>query len=306
MSHTESQDLELLVSAITERVRARLTGGHAEQATAAPLPAVRADGRQIHAPNCMNCELPIHACEGCGLNPMTAPRQWMPPASIPDAAGMARWIDHTLLAATASREEIEKVCKEALKHRFFSVCVNSGNVRLAASFLQGSDVKVCAVVGFPLGAAAPGAKAFEAREAVRCGAHEIDMVLNIGALRSRDYALVTDDIRKVVLAVPGKVVKVILETGMLDPTQKIIACALSKVAGAAFVKTSTGFGPGGATVEDIALMRSIVGPDMGVKASGGVRTYKDAVAMLQAGASRLGASSSVRIVTNTTGSSAGY
>jgi deoxyribose-phosphate aldolase len=228
------------------------------------------------------------------------------PKQIPTPTEMARLIDHTLLAANASREEVERICKEALRHRFWSVCVNSGNVRLAASYLSGSDTQVCAVVGFPLGAAAPGAKAFEAREAVRCGAGEIDMVMNIGALRSRDYGLVTEDIRKVVQAVPGKVVKVILETGMLDQTQKSIACALAKVAGATFVKTSTGFGPGGATAQDIALMRAIVGPELGVKASGGVGSYNDAVAMLKAGANRIGASRSVSIVTNTASGGAGY
>jgi deoxyribose-phosphate aldolase len=219
---------------------------------------------------------------------------------------MARFIDHTLLKAESDRHAVKKLCEEARKHRFFSVCVNAGNVRLAASHLQGTNVAVCAVVGFPLGAGTPGAKAYEAREAVRCGATEIDMVLNIGALRSGEYSLVTEDIRKVVAAVPDKVVKVILETGMLDQTQKTIACALSKVAGATFVKTSTGFGPGGATVEDIVLMRSIVGPEMGVKASGGVRNYETAVQMLKAGANRLGASSSVSIVTGAKGSSSGY
>ncbi len=155
---------------------------------------------------------------------------------------------------------------------------------------------VCAVVGFPLGAMAPQAKAFEAREAVRAGADEIDMVVNIGALKSRDYALVEDDIRKVVQAARPARVKVILETGALTQEEKIIGITLAKIAGAHFVKTSTGFGPGGATVEDIALMRRLVGDEMGVKASGGVRTHEDAEKMRQAGASRIGASASVAII----------
>ncbi len=297
MTDISERDLELLVDAIANRVRGRLQGQDE--------PARRADGRPSHHDNCSTCVLPLSACEGCGLNPMNGTSQWNAPGNIPDAAGMARYIDHTLLKPETTREDIERLCKEALKHRFFSVCVNSTNVRLAASYLKGSDVAVCAVVGFPLGAGTPGAKAFETREAIRCGATEIDMVLNIGALRSRDYGLVTDDIRKVVQAASGKVVKVILEVGMLTLEQKTIACALSKVAGATFVKTSTGFGPGGATVEDIQMMRAVVGPELGVKASGGVRSYQDAVNMLQAGASRVGASSSVAIVTGGKGGS-GY
>jgi len=166
----------------------------------------------------------------------------------------------------------------------------------AAAYLDGSGVMVCAVVGFPLGAMTPTAKAFEAREAVRQGAHEIDMVINIGALKSRDYALVEDDIRKVVQASRPAKVKVILETGALSQEEKVISITLSKIAGAAFVKTSTGFGPGGATVEDIALMRRLVGDELGVKASGGVRTHEDAEKMKLAGASRIGASASVAIV----------
>jgi deoxyribose-phosphate aldolase len=278
MTELNPQDLDNLAEAVTQRVQARL----------------KADQDAHQAP------------EGCGFSPVAASDKMTPPAQAPEAAQMARFIDHTLLAPQASREQIEALCKEALEHRFFSVCVNSSNVRLAASLLQGSDTKVCAVVGFPLGAATATTKAFEAREAVRCGATEIDMVMNIGALRSRDYALVTEDIRQVVQAVPGTPVKVILETGLLDQDQKMIACALAKAAKAAFVKTSTGFGPGGATAQDIALMRSVVGPELGVKASGGVRTYGDAVSMLQAGANRIGASKSVAIVTNSAASGEGY
>jgi deoxyribose-phosphate aldolase len=221
---------------------------------------------------------------------------------------VARMIDHTLLKADATAEDIRKLCEEARKYCFASVCVNSTNVARARALLEGSGVMVCAVVGFPLGAMAPTAKAFEAREAVRAGAKEIDMVLNIGAMKSRDYALVEDDIRKVVQAARPAPVKVILETGSLTHEEKIIAIGLSKVAGAAFVKTSTGFGPGGATVEDIALMRRLVGSEMGVKASGGVRTHEDAAKMRAAGANRIGASASVAIVNKSTDSkgSKGY
>lgn len=286
----DERQLDAIVDAITDRVRSRLEGG--------ALPNERPDGRKVHGSGCLTCELPVEGCMSCGLNPMARDlTKWTPPANMPSAKEVSRYIDHTLLKPEATRDQIQALCDEARAHNFFSVCVNSANVRLAASFLSGSGVKVCAVVGFPLGAGTPGSKAFEAREAVRCGADEIDMVLNIGALKSRDYALVADDIAKVVKAVPGKVVKVILETGMLTQDEKITACSLSKVANAAFVKTSTGFGPGGATAEDIALMRSVVGPDVGVKASGGVRSYDDAIAMIKAGANRLGCSSSVAIVT---------
>lgn len=177
--------------------------------------------------------------------------------------------------------------------------MNSSNVKLAAELLQGSNVKAIAVVGFPLGAATTASKVFEARESVKNGAREIDMVINIGALKGRDFAAVLDDIRQVVEASKPYPVKVILETAGLTQDEKVIGCALSKAAGAAFVKTSTGFGAGGATAEDIELMRRVVGPEMGVKASGGIRTYEDAAKMIAAGASRIGASASVAIVTHT-------
>jgi deoxyribose-phosphate aldolase len=218
---------------------------------------------------------------------------------------LGRIIDHTLLKPDATRDDLRKICSEAVAWHFFSVCVNSVNVPFCREQLRGSSVAVCAVVGFPLGAMTPNAKAFETTEAIRAGADEIDMVLNVGALRSRDYALVLDDIAKVVGAAQGRVVKVILETGMLTRDEKVIACALSKAAGASFVKTSTGFGAGGATVEDIALMRAVVGDELGVKASGGVRTAADADAMVAAGATRVGASSSVAIVSGGVGK-AGY
>jgi deoxyribose-phosphate aldolase len=210
---------------------------------------------------------------------------------------LAAKIDHTLLKPDASREQLTKLCEEARQYNFATVCVNSANIPLTARLLKGSPVKPIAVVGFPLGAASSQSKAFEAKEAIRAGALEIDMVVNIGALKSQDYMLVYEDIKTVVEASRPHKVKVIIETAQLNDEEKIIACALSKTAGAAFVKTSTGFGGGGATVEDIMLMRRIVGIDMEVKASGGIRTQEDAKKMIQAGADRIGASASVAIVT---------
>jgi deoxyribose-phosphate aldolase len=210
---------------------------------------------------------------------------------------LAGMIDHTLLKPDASREQLIKICDEAKQFSFATVCVNSANIPLVARQLKGSPVKPIAVVGFPLGAASSQAKAFEAKEAIRAGAEEIDMVINIGALRSKDYKLVHDDIRTVVEASKPHKVKVIIETAQLNDEEKVIACSLAKTAGAAFVKTSTGFGGGGATVEDIALMRRVVGSDMEVKASGGIRTQEDAEKMIKAGADRIGASASVAIVT---------
>lgn len=212
-------------------------------------------------------------------------------------AKMAAMIDHTLLKPDATREQLMQICEEAKQYSFATVCVNSANIPLVARQLQGSLVKPIAVVGFPLGAATSQAKAFEAREAIRAGAKEIDMVINIGALKSKDYKTVFEDIKTVVEASRPNKVKVILETSQLNDEEKVIACALAKTAGAAFVKTSTGFGGGGATVEDITLMRRIVGLDMEVKASGGIRTREDAQKMIQAGADRIGASASVGIVT---------
>ncbi len=214
-----------------------------------------------------------------------------PPADI------APLIDHTLLKADATKDDLIKVCSEAKKYGFATVCVNAANIRLVAGELRGSQVKPIAVIGFPLGAGTPHAKAFETKDAIRNGAAEIDMVINIGALKSKDYAAVLNDICAVVDAARDVPVKVIIEAGALNREEKIISCTLAKVAGAAFVKTSTGFGPGGATTEDIALMRQIVGPEMGVKASGGVRTTEDAKKLIGAGATRLGASASVAIVT---------
>lgn len=209
---------------------------------------------------------------------------------------LAPLIDHTVLKANVTQEEIGKLCEEARKFSFASVCVNPGYVSLSKKLLAGSPVKVCTVIGFPLGATTPTVKAIEARDAIANGADEIDMVINVGALKSGNLALVLDDIKAVREATRGKILKVILETAYLSKDEKVKACRLSKEAGADFVKTSTGFGPSGATVEDIRLMRETVGPTMGIKASGGIRTQDDARKMVEAGATRVGASASVAIV----------
>lgn len=223
-----------------------------------------------------------------------------PPAAPPalTRARLASMIDHTLLRPEATREQVTRLCREALQHGFASVCVNSQWVRTCADILRGSAVKTCTVVGFPLGAVPPDAKAYETRRAILDGATEIDMVLNIGAMKSGDHATVERDIRGVVAVAEeyGVIVKVILETCLLEHDEKVMACRLSQAAGAHFVKTSTGFASGGATEEDVRLMRQTVGSALQVKASGGVKTLEDAVRMIQAGAARLGTSSGVRIV----------
>jgi len=211
---------------------------------------------------------------------------------------LASLIDHTLLRPDATADDIRKVCAEARKYGFASVCVNPYWVRLAAAELAGSAVKTCSVAGFPLGANATATKVAETESAVRDGAQEIDIVINIGELRGGNYDAVREDIRAVVNAAHagGAIVKVILETALLDDAQKQAACALAKDAGAEFVKTSTGFGPHGATVHDVELLRGAGGDSMGVKASGGIRTLEDARKMIAAGATRIGASASVKIV----------
>lgn len=207
-----------------------------------------------------------------------------------------KYIDHTLLKPDASQEQIETLIEEAKKYDFASVCVNPTWVNFAAQALKATDVKVCTVIGFPLGANTPELKAFETSDAIQNGANEIDMVINIGALKSRNFDLVERDIRAVVEAAKGTLVKVIIETCLLTDDEKVKACQIAQKAGAAFVKTSTGFSTGGATVADVALMRKTVGPDMGVKASGGARSYEDALAFIKAGATRIGASSGVAIM----------
>jgi deoxyribose-phosphate aldolase len=303
-----ADDVDRLVDIITARVKERLGAPtpHAGPMTAARLQLVPRDRGE-----CNDDSAPGEDCASCGV--CVVRRPWSVRAmegagamrvgaaagvgSVP--ADLAKLIDHTLLKPEATRAEVVALCEEAKKHRFASVCVNTTWVPLCKAMLAGTDVMVCAVVGFPLGAMTPTAKAYEAREAVRQGAREIDMVVNIGALKSRDYETVFEDICRVVKSSAPAGVKVILETSALTHDEKVIASSLSKLAGAAFVKTSTGFGKGGATVEDVQLMRQIVGGELGVKASGGVRTAEDVVKMAQAGATRIGASASVAIVSGT-------
>ena len=209
-----------------------------------------------------------------------------------------RYIDHTLLKPAATRADIAKLCAEAKEYRFASVCVNSAHIAEVAAALAGTDVAPCCVVGFPLGAMETEAKAFEAARAAALGAREIDMVMDIGAAKEGDFARVETDIAAVVSAIQGRAkLKVILECCLLTDEEKTAACLAAKRAGADFVKTSTGFSTGGATEHDVALMRAAVGDDMGVKASGGIRTQEDALRMIAAGASRIGASAGIAIVT---------
>lgn len=266
-----------LVEIITERVLARLAARGQGSGAQWPGPREESDLRRL---------VDHGACRiSCGDKARSLP---------PD---LAATIDHTMLKPEATRAEIEQLCDEAREFGFASVCVNPYWVPLCAQRLAGSAVEVCTVVGFPLGASATATKAFEARQAVADGATEVDMVLNVGALRGGDWRAVRDDIRAVVEATGGRAcTKVILETSKLDDEQKVAACTLAQEAGADYVKTSTGFGGGGATADDIALMRRVVGGGMGVKASGGVRDRADAEAMIAAGANRIGASAGVKIV----------
>lgn len=215
---------------------------------------------------------------------------------------LAKYIDHTLLKPEATIDQVTNLCDEAAAHHFYSVCVNSSWVEHCARRLGGSGVKVCAVVGFPLGAMDSRAKAFEARTAISNGATEIDMVVNVGALKAKDFKTAREDMLAVRRACrAGVVLKVIIETCLLSDEEKVLVCQIAKEIGADFVKTSTGFNKGGATVDDIVLMRRTVGPKMGVKASGGVRSFEDAVKMIEAGATRLGTSSGVLLVTGQKG-----
>ena len=207
-----------------------------------------------------------------------------------------RLIDHTVLKPETQEEVVVKLCQEALEHNFASVCVNPTYVELCAKLLKGSEVKVCTVIGFPLGANTKEVKGFEALDAVNKGAEEIDMVINIGALKDKKDEYVYEEIKYIKECCKGKLLKVIIETCLLTEEEKVRACELSKKAGADYVKTSTGFSTGGATKEDIALMRKTVGPELGVKASGGVRTYEDMIVMVEAGASRIGTSNGVKLM----------
>ena len=295
---TSSKDMDALVDVIATRVQQELT-----RRTGAMQ-----SGQGNVAP-CATCANSGHCDTPAVIGSVNAGAARIgSTVSVEDApcVHVAPLIDHTLLKPEATRGQVQKLCDEARRFGFATVCVNSAHVGFAAACLQGSGTIPIAVVGFPLGAGTTGAKAYETREAIRSGAKEIDMVINIGALKARDLAYVFEDIKGVVQAAGQTPVKVILETSKLDDEEKIAVCALSKAAGAAFVKTSTGFGGGGATPEDIALMRRVVGDDMGVKASGGIRTIDDANAVIAAGASRIGASASVAIVKCKTSSGGGY
>jgi len=299
---TDDRDIQLIVEQVVERVRERLGS----------------EGDSAHDESCETCAKTAAECTGCGHSVSKRPDDAMKIVEIgasrlsasPDVGpvrkDLAGTIDHTLLKAEASKDDLRELCDEARKYGFYSVCVNSSNVRYCGSLLQGTGVKVVAVVGFPLGAMTPDAKAFEAREAVRNGATELDMVINVGALKSGDYSKVLEDIRKVEKAVSPHKVKVIIEASSLTRTEKVIACVLSKLGGAAFVKTSTGFGAGGATADDVALMHEVVGGDIEVKASGGIHSTEDAEKMIEAGATRIGASASVAIVSGKKSKAKGY
>ncbi len=210
---------------------------------------------------------------------------------------LSKYIDHTLLKPETTKDMVKTLCEEAKEYSFYSVCINPTYVNFAKEQLKGSDVKVATVIGFPLGSTTKEVKAYESENAINNGADELDMVINIGALKDKDYDLVKEDIEAVVNAAKGKaLVKVIIETCLLDEEEKKMACKLAREAGADFVKTSTGFSTAGATKEDVKLMREVVGDKMGVKASGGIRDYEIAVKMIEAGATRLGASSSIKII----------
>jgi deoxyribose-phosphate aldolase len=287
-------ELEQLVAQIGEEILAQL-------GAAAPGGPKKGEGLNMPGAVCPGC---VQRCPqtcasntrqiiAAGANRVSASERLT--KVDPAIAGM---IDHTILKPDATRSDIQKLCREARQYGFASVCVNPYWVAAVRAELAGSPVKVCTVIGFPLGATTTEAKVAETTSALRAGAQEIDMVMNVGALRSGDHEAVKLDIEAIAGASheAGAIVKVILETALLDDNQKAVACTLAKLAGADFVKTSTGFGPGGATAGDVALMRQVVGPVMGVKASGGIRTIEDFQAMKAAGATRIGASASVRIV----------
>jgi len=307
-------DRERLVDLITSRVLEALGTREAPASSSAVAP-VRPAGaaHDGHDPDtCERCRVfGVSTARGPddtrALHAAGASRVVTTMGYCPASDGLASLIDHTLLKPEATREQIELLCREASQFCFASVCVNPVWVPLCAELLRGSGVKVCTVIGFPSGAHAPDVKGYETRRAVEQGAEEVDMVINIGALKSRDYALVENDIRGVVQA-SGRdtVVKVILETSLLTREEKVMGATLAKAAGADFVKTSTGFAGGGATVEDVQLLREVVGPEIGVKASGGIRSKEDAEAMVEAGANRLGASAGIKIVRGESEAGKGY
>lgn len=289
--HYDAATIERLVEEITQQVLIALDSGRAN----APV----ADSS--HDPNCRDCERQgvqhrphlVRQAMEAGASRFTAM------LGVTHVDGdIARFIDHTLLKPDATQAQIAQLCHEARQYSFAAVCVNPTHIKLCADLLKGSDVAVCTVVGFPLGATPPEVKAYEAQQAIDDGATEVDMVINVGALKGGEYDLVERDIAMVTRTCHnnGALCKVIIEAALLTDQEKIKACELAKKAGADYVKTSTGFGPGGATVADVALMRRVVGPSMGVKAAGGIRSYADAKGMVEAGATRIGASAGVEIV----------
>jgi deoxyribose-phosphate aldolase len=296
-----SRERDELIERITAQVLAHLQG-HAAAPASPAAPATAGPAADSDPATCERCRAfgvsvardpeDTRAIHAAGAERVVTTLGYCPASD-----GLASLIDHTLLKPDATRDEVERLCREAAQFCFASVCVNPVWVPLAAEILRGSGVPVCTVIGFPSGAHAPDVKAYETRRAVEQGAQEVDMVINVGALKSRDYALVERDIRGVVEA-SGRdtVVKVILETSLLTRDEKVMGATLAKAAGADFVKTSTGFAGGGATVEDVRLLRETVGPELGVKASGGIRSKEDAEAMVAAGANRIGASAGVKIV----------
>jgi deoxyribose-phosphate aldolase len=286
-------ELDQLVAAIGEEILSRVNR--------APAQPVRGEGLNLPDQVCPGC---VQRCvQTCRKNTREIIDAGAARISASERLtkidpAVAALIDHTILKPDATRADVVKVCREARQYGFASVCINPYWVPLVKTELAGTRVLVCTVVGFPLGATSTESKVAETAAALRSGAQEIDMVINIGALRSGELEAVKTDIREVVKVAHDAraIVKVILETALLDDNQKVVACSLAKLAGADFVKTSTGFGPSGATAHDVALMRQVVGPEMGVKAAGGIRTLDDLRKMADAGASRIGASASVKIV----------
>ena len=288
MSHSQNGDYELLIEQITDAIVARLNGESSDQAALCGCTS-----------ECFNrCPERMHRVVDAG-----ASRISLVLGQTGTARDWASLIDHTLLKPEATDEDIKKLCEEAARYRFASVCVNPTWVRAASCNLRGTGVPVCTVIGFPLGATLADVKAYEARRAIFDGATEVDMVINVGALKSGDDCLVENDIRSVVEVAHEyeAICKVIIETALLTDDEKVRACLAAKKAGADFVKTSTGFSKGGATVADIALMRRTVGSELGVKASGGVKGLEDARKMVEAGATRIGASVGVKIAQEAAG-----
>lgn len=301
---TDGIDMNRIAEMVTEVLRERGVGSVAGAprpgaGTACALPHGVAAGGPVRVPSAAAAANPLVTAGASRVGHATE-------GAAPDGAcgTLAEYIDHTLLKQNATDAQVREVCRQAREYSFASVCINPCHIAMVARELAGTSVMVCTVIGFPLGAMTTESKAFETRDAVAKGAHEIDMVINIGKLKSGDFQYVANDIRAVVEAAQGRTVKVIIETSLLEQDDKIAACILSKAGGAGFVKTSTGFAGGGATPEDIALMRKIVGTELGVKASGGIRDCEGAAKLIEAGASRLGASASVEIVMGKKGAGA--